>query len=98
MPMNVKSVVIYLAIVLAGYVVVSIADSFAASEISNRLRISKAKVVFTQVNSNFLLYFFGCVYFGFFNDFSDFLLGKLNSLIRFGTILILREGLKERII
>ncbi|WVZ21673.1 hypothetical protein V8G54_008995 [Vigna mungo] len=48
MPMNVKSVVIYLAIVLAGYVVVSIADSFAASEISNRLRISKAKVVFTQ--------------------------------------------------
>lgn len=48
MPMNVKSVVIYLAIVLAGYVVVSIADSFAASEISNRLKISKAKVVFTQ--------------------------------------------------
>ncbi|KOM40254.1 hypothetical protein LR48_Vigan04g045200 [Vigna angularis] len=48
MPMNVKSVVIYLAIVLAGFVVVSIADSFAASEISNRLRISKAKVIFTQ--------------------------------------------------
>ncbi|KAK7411277.1 hypothetical protein VNO78_02710 [Psophocarpus tetragonolobus] len=48
MPMNVKSVVIYLAIVLAGYVVVSIADSFAATEISTRLRISKAKVIFTQ--------------------------------------------------
>ncbi|TKY73253.1 acyl-activating enzyme 17 [Spatholobus suberectus] len=48
MPMNVKSVVIYLAIVLAGYVVVSIADSFAASEISTRLKISKAKVIFTQ--------------------------------------------------
>ena len=51
MSMNVKSVVIYLAIVLAGYVVVSIADSFAASEISTRLKISKAKVIFTQVDS-----------------------------------------------
>lgn len=49
MPMNVHSVVIYLAIVLAGYVVVSIADSFAAREISTRLTISKAKAIFTQV-------------------------------------------------
>ncbi|QHN83313.1 putative acyl-activating enzyme 17, peroxisomal [Arachis hypogaea] len=48
MPMHVKSVVIYLAIVLAGYVVVSIADSFAAGEISTRLNISNAKVIFTQ--------------------------------------------------
>ncbi|KAI9088468.1 hypothetical protein K1719_029917 [Acacia pycnantha] len=48
MPMIVKSVVIYLAIVLAGHVVVSIADSFAAPEISTRLKISKAKVIFTQ--------------------------------------------------
>ncbi|KAK7327651.1 hypothetical protein VNO77_21736 [Canavalia gladiata] len=48
MPMNFKSVVIYLAIILAGYVVVSIADSFAASEISTRLKISKAKAIFTQ--------------------------------------------------
>ncbi|XP_054805647.1 probable acyl-activating enzyme 17, peroxisomal [Prosopis cineraria] len=48
MPMAVKSVVVYLAIVLAGYVVVSIADSFAAPEISTRLKISKAKVIFTQ--------------------------------------------------
>ncbi|XP_019415489.1 PREDICTED: probable acyl-activating enzyme 17, peroxisomal [Lupinus angustifolius] len=48
MPMNVKSVVIYLAIVLAGYVVVSIADSFAPREISTRLKISNAKVIFTQ--------------------------------------------------
>ncbi|XP_030493803.2 hexanoyl-CoA synthase-like isoform X1 [Cannabis sativa] len=48
MPMNVHSVVIYLAIVLAGYVVVSIADSFAAPEISTRLKISKAKAIFTQ--------------------------------------------------
>lgn len=49
MPMNCKSVVIYLAIVLAGYVVVSIADSFAAREISTRLKISNAKLIFTQV-------------------------------------------------
>ena len=49
MPMHVKSVVIYLAIVMAGYVVVSIADSFAAREISTRLNLSKAKAIFTQV-------------------------------------------------
>ncbi|KAL2340602.1 hypothetical protein Fmac_008542 [Flemingia macrophylla] len=48
MQMNVTSVVIYLAIIVAGYVVVSIADSFAASEISTRLKISKAKAIFTQ--------------------------------------------------
>ncbi|XP_059644423.1 probable acyl-activating enzyme 17, peroxisomal [Cornus florida] len=48
MPMDVNSVVIYLAIVLAGYVVVSIADSFAASEISTRIMLSKAKAIFTQ--------------------------------------------------
>ncbi|XP_057766900.1 probable acyl-activating enzyme 17, peroxisomal [Salvia miltiorrhiza] len=48
MPMNCNSVVIYLAIVLAGYVVVSIADSFAPAEISTRLKISKAKAIFTQ--------------------------------------------------
>ncbi|KAI3684973.1 hypothetical protein L6452_34203 [Arctium lappa] len=48
MPMDVKSVVIYLAIVLAGYVVVSIADSFAPGEISTRLVLSKAKAIFTQ--------------------------------------------------
>ncbi|OAY59313.1 probable acyl-activating enzyme 17, peroxisomal [Manihot esculenta] len=48
MPMNVKSVVIYLAIVLAGYVVVSIADSFAPLEIATRLKISEAKAIFTQ--------------------------------------------------
>jgi len=77
MPMNVKSVVIYLAIILAGYVVVSIADSFAASEISNRLKISKAKVIFTQVDSLISSdEFFDHVFFSFFNDFSDLLLGK----------------------
>ncbi|KAJ4960648.1 hypothetical protein NE237_020558 [Protea cynaroides] len=48
MPMTLTAVVIYLAIVLAGYVVVSIADSFAPNEISTRLKISNAKLIFTQ--------------------------------------------------
>ncbi|XP_026403017.1 probable acyl-activating enzyme 17, peroxisomal isoform X2 [Papaver somniferum] len=48
MPMNVTAVIIYLAIVLAGFVVVSIADSFAAREISTRLTSSNAKAIFTQ--------------------------------------------------
>ncbi|XP_042418915.1 probable acyl-activating enzyme 17, peroxisomal [Zingiber officinale] len=48
MPMNVTSVLIYLAIVLAGYVVVSIADSFAPKEITTRLTIANAKAIFTQ--------------------------------------------------
>ncbi|VAI17803.1 unnamed protein product [Triticum turgidum subsp. durum] len=48
MPMNVNAVVIYLTIVLAGYIVVSIADSFAAPAISTRLKISEAKAIFTQ--------------------------------------------------
>lgn len=50
MPMTVNAVVVYLAIVLSGLVVVSIADSFAAKEIAIRLRVSKAKAIFTQVN------------------------------------------------
>jgi acyl-coenzyme A synthetase/AMP-(fatty) acid ligase len=54
MPMNVESVIIYLAIVLAGHVVVSIADSFAPLEISTRLKISEAKAIFTQVITYFL--------------------------------------------
>lgn len=49
MPLTVDAVVIYLAIVLAGLVVVSIADSFAANEVAVRLLISKAKGIFTQV-------------------------------------------------
>ncbi|KAI8526384.1 hypothetical protein RHMOL_Rhmol13G0303300 [Rhododendron molle] len=48
MPMTVKAIIIYLAIVLAGFVVVPIADSFAAKEIATRLRVSRAKAVFTQ--------------------------------------------------
>ncbi|KAJ0020056.1 hypothetical protein Pint_31397 [Pistacia integerrima] len=48
MPMTVYAVIIYLAIILAGCVVVSIADSFAAREIAIRLRVSNAKGIFTQ--------------------------------------------------
>ncbi|XP_051131295.1 probable CoA ligase CCL12 [Andrographis paniculata] len=48
MQMTVTAVIIYLAIVVAGLVVVSIADSFAPKEIATRLRISKAKAIFTQ--------------------------------------------------
>ncbi|GLJ29227.1 hypothetical protein SUGI_0576530 [Cryptomeria japonica] len=48
MPMASTAVIIYLAVILAGYVVVSIADSFVAREISTRLRISKAMAIFTQ--------------------------------------------------
>jgi acyl-coenzyme A synthetase/AMP-(fatty) acid ligase len=49
MQMTVNAVIIYLAIVLAGCVVVSIADSFAPKEIATRLRVSNAKGIFTQV-------------------------------------------------
>ncbi|PIN17171.1 Acyl-CoA synthetase [Handroanthus impetiginosus] len=48
MPMTATAVIIYLAIVLAGLVVVSIADSFAPKEIAVRLHISNAKAIFTQ--------------------------------------------------
>ncbi|MXY99738.1 AMP-binding protein [Candidatus Poribacteria bacterium] len=48
MPMNTESVAIYLGVVKAGCVVVGIADSFAPDEIATRLRVGKAKAVFTQ--------------------------------------------------
>ena len=48
MPMTYESVAIYLGIVVHGAVVVSIADSFSASEIAMRLRIADAKLIFTQ--------------------------------------------------
>ncbi|XP_030524325.1 probable CoA ligase CCL12 [Rhodamnia argentea] len=48
MPMTVHAVIIYLAIILGGFIVVSIADSFAPKEIASRLHISKAKGIFTQ--------------------------------------------------
>ncbi|ONK65598.1 uncharacterized protein A4U43_C07F38730 [Asparagus officinalis] len=48
MPMTSTAVIIYLAIILAGYVAVTIADSFAANEIATRMRITKSKGIFTQ--------------------------------------------------
>jgi acetyl-CoA synthetase len=48
LPMTVEAIAIYLGIVQAGCVVVSIADSFAPPEISTRLQITNAKAVFTQ--------------------------------------------------
>ena len=47
MPIQFDSVAIYLGIIQAGMVAVSIADSFAVPEISSRLRIANAKAVFT---------------------------------------------------
>ena len=47
-PMTVESVAIYLGIIKAGCVVVSIADSFAPHEIEIRLRLTNAKAIFTQ--------------------------------------------------
>ncbi len=48
MPMTVEATAIYLAIIKAGCVAVSIADSFAPDEIATRLKISKTKAIFTQ--------------------------------------------------
>ena len=48
MPMTPEAVAIYLGIIKAGGVVVSIADSFVADEITTRLRLGRAKTVFTQ--------------------------------------------------
>ncbi len=50
LPMTAEAVAIYLGIILAGGVVVGIADSFAPDEIAIRLRIGQAKIVFTQDN------------------------------------------------
>ena len=48
MPMHAESVAIYLGIVMAGCVVVGIADSFSAPEIDTRLEITKPVLLFTQ--------------------------------------------------
>ncbi|MEM1415620.1 MAG: AMP-binding protein [Myxococcota bacterium] len=48
MPMTYASVPLYLGIVAAGMVAVSIADSFAAEEIATRLRLGDAKAIVTQ--------------------------------------------------
>lgn len=47
MPMIAESVSLYLGIVAAGMVVVSIADSMAPAEVATRLRLSGAKAIFT---------------------------------------------------
>jgi acetyl-CoA synthetase len=46
MPMNARAVAIYLGTILAGCVVVSIADSLSREQVLLRLRIGQAKVVF----------------------------------------------------
>ena len=46
--MTVEAVVIYLGIIYAGCAAVSIADSFAPSEISTRLQIGHTKAIFVQ--------------------------------------------------
>ncbi|MBD2445565.1 AMP-binding protein [Nostoc sp. FACHB-152] len=48
MPMTAESVAIYLGIVKAGCIVVSIADSFSTAEIAKRLYLSNVKAIFTQ--------------------------------------------------
>ncbi len=48
MPMTYESVAIYLGIIKAGMSVVCIADSFAPDEIASRIRITNAKMIFTQ--------------------------------------------------
>ena len=48
LPMTAESVAIYLGIIFAGCTAVGIADSFAAEEIGVRLRITRAKAIFTQ--------------------------------------------------
>jgi acetyl-CoA synthetase len=48
MPMNAAAVAIYLGIVQAGSVVVSIPDSLAPEEVAIRLQLADAKAIFTQ--------------------------------------------------
>lgn len=52
MPMTCTAVIIYLSIVLAGCIVVSIADSFTSNEIAKRMEVAKARGIFTQVRSS----------------------------------------------
>lgn len=48
MPMTAEAVAIYLGIIMAGAIVVGIADSFQPREIVQRLKTSKARAVFVQ--------------------------------------------------
>lgn len=50
MLMSFEAVAIYLGIIQAGFVAVGIADSFAATEVSKRVELSKAELIFTQDN------------------------------------------------
>ena len=52
MPMTAESVAIYLGIITAGCVVVSIADSFSAEQLGVRLRVGNARLVFTVQSVN----------------------------------------------
>lgn len=47
LPMTAESVAIYLGIIAAGCAVVSIADSFAPPQIAERLKIARARAIFT---------------------------------------------------
>lgn len=48
MPMNVEAVAIYLGVIKAGCVALTIAESFSAPEVRTRLRVGNAKALFTQ--------------------------------------------------
>ena len=48
MPMTLEAVAAYLGVIKAGYVVASIADSFASDEIATRLRIASSGAAVTQ--------------------------------------------------
>jgi acetyl-CoA synthetase len=48
MPLTPAAVAVFLGVVLAGCAAVSIAESFAPAEIAARLRVSRARLVFTQ--------------------------------------------------
>lgn len=47
-PMNARSVAVYLGAILAGCVIVSIADALSADQVELRLRIGKAKAIITK--------------------------------------------------
>jgi acetyl-CoA synthetase len=48
LPMTVESVAIYLGALMAGGQVVTVADSFAATEIAVRLGLGQARCIFRQ--------------------------------------------------
>lgn len=48
MPMTMEAVAIYLGIIKMGGIVVAIADSFTAAEVTTRIRIANTKAIFTQ--------------------------------------------------